>query len=229
MEERQAGNRSWALLLVLFMIIWHKPILKIFFVLEYQDEIIKYSDFHNLNPSMVSAMVFVESRFNAKAVSHKGAMGLMQIMPRTGEWAAKEMGAEKFKVADLLNPEQNLKVGTWYLAYLKKYYQDNDYLALASYNAGHRNVSRWIREGIWDGDYVKIEQIPFPETKKYLIKILLFRKVYHYLYPELNRPRIDKIASFNFGFFPQLGVGPAYDFEAYFDKKSWNGNFFIIS
>lgn len=187
MQEQRSGNRGWLLLLVLFMILWHKPILKVFFILNYQAEIINYSQIHQLNPSMVEAMIFVESGFNPNAISHKGAMGLMQIMPETGEWGAKELGIKNYSSKDLLEPQKNLRVGTWYLAYLKRLYNGNDYLALASYNAGHRNVSQWIREGVWSGDSVKIEQIPFPETKKYLIKILFYKKVYNYLYPELNR------------------------------------------
>lgn len=186
MQERQAESRGWLLLLLIFIFLWHKPIFKIFFVLNYQNEIIKFSEVHQLDPALVGAMIFVESGFNPKAVSHKGAMGLMQIMPDTGEWVAKEMGTRKFSIEDLLEPEKNLRIGTWYLDYLQRYYNGNDYLALASYNAGHRNVSKWVREGIWSGDSVKIEQIPFPETKKYLIKIIFYKKIYGYLYPELR-------------------------------------------
>ena len=140
----------------------------------------------HLEPALVYAVIKQESGFDPKCVSNAGAIGLMQIMPDTGEWAAKELGTNKFSTQDLLEPEKNLRIGTWYLNYLKRYFNGNDYLALASYNAGHRNVSRWIREGIWSGDSVKIEQIPFPETKKYLIKIILYRRIYSYLYPELK-------------------------------------------
>lgn len=185
MQERQADNRGWLLLLLLFILFWHKPILKIFFVLDYKNEIIKYCKVHQLDSTLVGAMIFVESGYNPKAISHKGAMGLMQIMPNTGEWAAKELGTKKFSSQDLLDPEKNLSIGIWYLDYLKRYFNGNHYLALASYNAGHRNVLKWVRDGIWSGDSVKIEQIPFPETKKYLIKVLFYKKVYNYLYPEL--------------------------------------------
>lgn len=186
MQEQRRENQGWWLLLLIFVILWHKPILKIFFVMKYQTEIVNFSNYHQLNPSLVGAMVFVESGFNPKVISHKGAMGLMQIMPNTGQWVAKELGEANHSMEDLLNPVNNLRVGTWYLAYLKRLHNGNVYLALASYNAGHGNVSQWVKEGIWTGDSVKIEQIPFPETKKYLIKILFYRKVYSYLYPELK-------------------------------------------
>lgn len=187
MQEQRRENQGWWLLLLIFVILWHKPILRIFFVMKYQTEVVGFSNYHKLSPSLVGAMVFVESGFNPKVISHKGAMGLMQIMPNTGQWVAKELGETKYSTEDLLDPVKNLRVGTWYLAYLKRLYNGNVYLALASYNAGHGNVSQWVKEGIWRGDSVKIEQIPFPETKKYLIKILFYRKVYSYLYPELNR------------------------------------------
>ena len=186
MQGQRRENQGWWLLLMVFMIFWHKPILKVLFVMKYQTEIVKFSQSHNLDPSMVGAMIFVESRFNPEVVSHKGAMGLMQIMPSTGQWVAAELREADFSPDALLDPIQNLKVGIWYLAYLKRLYQGNDYLALASYNAGHGNVSQWIHDGIWDGDAVKIEQIPFPETKKYLIKILFYKKIYSYLYQELD-------------------------------------------
>lgn len=187
LQEQRRENQGWWLLLLMFIILWHKPILKVFFVMKYQTEIVNFSHYHKLDPTLVGSMVFVESGYNPKVVSHKGAMGLMQIMPKTGQWIAKELGETTYTAEDLLDPVKNLKVGTWYLAYLKRIYNGNDYLALASYNAGHGNVSQWVREGIWKGDSVKIEQIPFPETKKYLIKVLFYRKVYAYLYPELNR------------------------------------------
>mgnify|MGYP000881318549 FL=1 len=187
MQEQRRENQGWWLLLLMFVILWHKPILKIFFVMKYQTEIDNFSNINKVNPSLVGAMILVESRYNPKVISHKGAMGLMQIMPNTGQWVAQELGETNYLMEDLLDPVKNLRVGTWYLAYLKRLYNGNDYLALASYNAGHGNVSQWLKEGIWKGDSVKIEQIPFPETKKYLIKILLYRKIYSYLYPELNR------------------------------------------
>jgi peptidoglycan lytic transglycosylase len=173
-------------LLILFLVmLWHKPILKIYFVLNYGDQITAYSRANGVSSAMISAIVFTESRFNTEARSHKGALGLMQIMPSTGEWVAHQMDWKSFSKSDLLEPGKNLAVGIWYLAYLKRNFNHNEYLALASYNAGSRYVSEWLADGTWDGDKIKIEQIPFPETKKYVMRILFLRKIYHYLYPEL--------------------------------------------
>jgi soluble lytic murein transglycosylase len=153
-------------------------------VLEYSSQIATYSRMNQVSPAMISALIFAESRFNPVARSHKGALGLMQIMPDTGAWVAGKLLWKNFSDRDLLDPEKNLKVGIWYIAYLKRQYNQNDYLALASYNAGSRYVSQWVDSGIWDGDSVKVDQIPFQETKKYLIRIMIFKKIYRYLYPE---------------------------------------------
>lgn len=176
--------RGWVLLILFLIILWHKPILRIFFVLEYGNQIVAYSRMNRVSPAMISAIIFAESRFNTEARSHKGALGLMQIMPETGTWIADQLMWKDYRTGDLLNPDKNLRVGIWYMAYLKRQYHQNDYLALASYNAGSRYVSEWLKTGIWDGDSVKIDQIPFPETRKYLIRIMIFKRIYHYLYPE---------------------------------------------
>ena len=173
-------------LLVCFILLWHKPILRVYFLLDYRTEITKLSREYNVDPAMVSAMIFVESRFNTKAESHKGARGLMQIMPSTGSWVAQQLHWQGYSDETLFEPAKNLTVGIWYLAYLKRYFGYHDYLALASYNAGFRYVDTWSREGIWNGDLARVEQIPFPETKKYLLRIVFLKKIYRYLYPELS-------------------------------------------
>lgn len=177
--------RGLIILLIFSIIIWHKPILRIYFVMDYADKITAFSRANGVSSATVSAIVFTESRFNAAAKSRKGALGLMQIMPSTGEWVADKLAWPKFTVEDLLDPDKNLTVGIWYLAYLKRSFNQNEYLALASYNAGLKYVLQWLDEGTWDGDKVKVEQIPFPETKKYVIRILVLRKIYRYLYPDL--------------------------------------------
>jgi soluble lytic murein transglycosylase len=178
--------RKICIVLLIAAVLFHRPLLKKYFILDYRQTIIDFSRDHRMNPALVSAIVFTESGFNPAAESHKGAVGLMQIMPATGQWVAEQMMLRNFTLSELTDPDINLKIGIWYLAYLKQYFHENDYLALASYNAGHRYVSGWVENGIWNGDTVKIEQIPFPETKKYVLKVLLLKKVYGYLYPELS-------------------------------------------
>lgn len=174
------------ILLICFVLLWHKPILRVYFLLEYPETITALSHQYDLDPAMICAMIFVESRFNAKAESHKGARGLMQIMPTTGSWVATQLKWRDFSETSLFDPAKNLEIGIWYLAYLKGYFDGHDYLALASYNAGFRYVAAWSDQGIWDGDLARVEQIPFPETKKYLLRVIFLKKIYHYLYPELG-------------------------------------------
>jgi soluble lytic murein transglycosylase len=181
------NHNGWFFVIVMVLLFaMHKPIGQAYFILDYEPQIIAYSKNNNLNPALVSAIVFVESRFNARAKSHKGALGLMQIMPTTGKWVAEQLQWDKFSDRDLLNPQKNLEVGIWYLAYLKQYFKENESLALASYNAGHGNVSQWLSNQVWDGDVVKLEKIPFPETKNYIFRINFVKKVYAYLYPDLK-------------------------------------------
>jgi soluble lytic murein transglycosylase len=178
--------RKLLFFVILIGLVMHKPILKSYFILNYQPQIIAYSKNNQLNPALVSAIIFVESRFNAKAKSKKGALGLMQIMPATGKWVAGQLEWRHFSRRDLLDPQKNLEVGSWYLAYLKRYFNENESLALASYNAGHRYVSKWLADRVWNGDMVKVERIPFPETKEYVLRINYLKWIYHYLYPNLR-------------------------------------------
>lgn len=184
-KQRSFSYKKLVILTIFLVVLWHKPILRLFFVLDYENLIVAYSRENQVNPAMISAIVFTESRFDTLAKSHKGALGLMQIMPETGAGIAKKLNWEEFSSNDLLDPDKNLRIGIWYIAYLKRQFNYNDYLALASYNAGLSNVNNWIAEGTWDGDTVRIEQIPFPETKKYLLQIMFLKRIYSYLYSDV--------------------------------------------
>jgi soluble lytic murein transglycosylase len=189
------NHNGWFLVIAIFLFAIHKPIGQAYFILNYEPQIIAYSKNNNLNPALISAIVFVESRFDPRAESRKGALGLMQIMPTTGKWVAEQLQWDQFSDRDLLNPQKNLEVGVWYFAYLKQYFKENESLALASYNAGHRNVSQWISNQVWDGDVVKLEKIPFPETKNYVFRINFIKKVYAYLYPDLQTDETNQVAN----------------------------------
>lgn len=91
---------------------------------------------HGLNPSLVAAVAHVESRFDPRAVSRRGARGLMQVMPATG----KRLG---LRPADLFDPEKNLDAGARYLRQLADRFGDDLSLVLAAYNAGEGAVDRW--------------------------------------------------------------------------------------
>jgi soluble lytic murein transglycosylase-like protein len=112
---------------------------------------------NNVRPELVAAVVQAESRFKPTARSGAGAIGLMQLVPRTGRW----MGAR-----DLTNPTQNIAAGTKYLKYLSERFDGNETKIIAAYNAGEGNVKRF--GGV----------PPFKETRKYVSKVRDYEKEY---------------------------------------------------
>jgi len=118
---------------------------------QWDDLISPVAERHDLDPRLVAAVIWVESSGDPRAVSSKGAKGLMQLMPQT---------AETLGVQDAFNPEQNIDGGVRYLKGLLDQHGDDVSLALASYNAGPGAVAR--HGGI----------PPYPETKKYVKRVL---------------------------------------------------------
>ncbi len=141
-----------------------------------------YADRYDVDKSLVAGMILAESKFDSKAISHPGAIGLMQIMPETGTWIAHQIEDEQFSVSKLHDPEMNIKYGTWYLASLEQEFYNNPVLALAAYNAGRGNVHEWIEEYGWDRNFSDYKQIPFPETREYVKRVIENEKNYQRLY-----------------------------------------------
>lgn len=137
--------------------------------------------------SLVNAIIQKESNFKIKAVSNKGARGVMQIIPSTGKRLAQHMGLEYRK--DLLHhPAYNIKIGKFYLDSLLDRFKGHKILALSAYNAGPTNVDKWIAKygdirKTDDNDDVAIwiERIPFSQTRGYIIKVLGAEMVYDVL------------------------------------------------
>jgi soluble lytic murein transglycosylase len=131
----------------------------------YFDTITKWSQQRNLNPFLVTSLIRQESRFEPEIKSSAGALGLMQVMPATGESVAQQIDLTKYSLAD---PEDNINIGTFYLDYTHQKYQNNSMLAIASYNAGPYKVAEWVeRYGLEDADEF-VEKIPYKETKGYV-------------------------------------------------------------
>lgn len=121
-----------------------------------------------LNPILVMALIRQESRFEAQILSRSGAVGLMQVMPDTGDWIAKQKGVKRFSLS---NPDHNVEFGTWYLDYTHRRYNNNSMLAVASYNAGPGRVGEWVAKGLGDPDEF-VERIPYDETRGYVRHVL---------------------------------------------------------
>lgn len=138
-----------------------------------------------LNPMLVSALIRQESRFEPRIQSAVGAVGLMQVMPDTADWIADQTDVGSY---NLEKPEDNIKLGTWYLDYTHREYGDNSMFAIASYNAGPGAVAEWIAEfGGSDLDQF-VEQIPYPETQGYVKAV--FENYWNYL--RLYNPQVSK-------------------------------------
>lgn len=135
--------------------------------LKYEDIIVKYAQENELDPYFVAAVIHAESNFDPQAVSRAGAIGLMQIMPPTGEWIAGKLGVEDFDSEMLKDPETSIRFGCWYLNFLSDKFEDNRQLIVAGYNAGHNRVAEWLKDkDISDGETLK--DIPFKETEGYV-------------------------------------------------------------
>ncbi|MGA9378001.1 MAG: transglycosylase SLT domain-containing protein [Phormidium sp.] len=162
-------------------IYWHT--LYPFPFLEYTEA---WAQKHQLNPLLVTALMRQESRFETDIRSIAGAVGLMQIMPTTGKWVAQQISVKDY---NLENPNDNIRLGTWYLNHTHDTYNSNSLLAVASYNAGPGNVSKWINQlGVTDPDEF-VEYIPFPETKGYVEHV--FENYWNYL--RLYNPQISQM------------------------------------
>ncbi|MDY6084399.1 MAG: lytic transglycosylase domain-containing protein [Dialister sp.] len=128
-----------------------------------------YCNIYDVKPSLVEAVMLTESKFDEKAVSHVGAVGMMQLMPDTAEWISNESG---LPASELENPEQNIPLGIWYIRFLLDKYEQNEVLALAAYNAGRGNVDEWMREWGWTTGFTNVSKIPFPETREFVKSVL---------------------------------------------------------
>ncbi len=128
---------------------------------------------YSVDPDLLFAVMRVESVYQRRIISHAGAVGLMQIMPRTGRLIAGQLGQADRTTTDLLDAQTNLNYAAWYLRTLLDRMDGHLPLAIASYNGGPHNVRKWIRGA---GDQMPLdaflERIPFTETKRYVRRVL---------------------------------------------------------
>ena len=135
---------------------------------------------YRLDPALLAAVIYQESKFRSDARSSSGAIGLMQLLPETAKGIALRTGGSRFRVEDLYDPEINVRYGAWYLRHLLDKYGD-ERTALAAYNAGQRNVDEWRARG---------RGIAFAETREYVERVAELKAVYRRAYrAELDAPR----------------------------------------
>lgn len=144
-----------------------------------------WSQARQLNPLLVTALIRQESRFMPGIRSVVGATGLMQVMPETGEWIAKQLNIKEYQLND---PDDNIKLGTWYLDYTHQEFSGNSMLAVASYNAGPNAVAGWVNKQAASDPDEFVEAIPYGETKGYVKSVFANYWNYLRLYnPEMSR------------------------------------------
>ena len=145
---------------------------RLWYPLRYEQIVRGHSRNYDLDPALLAAVIYQESKFEADARSDSGAIGLMQLLPDTAKGIALHTGGTRFRVSDLYDPEINVRYGAWYLRHLIEKYE-NEQTALAAYNAGQDNVDRWRRDG---------RGIQFAETRAYVERVAELKEIYRRAY-----------------------------------------------
>jgi len=136
--------------------------------LRYSEYVRVHARENGVDPALLAAVIYQESKFNADARSKSGAIGLMQLTAQTAHGIALRTGGARFRTDDLLDPEINIRYGAWYLGHLEHKYRSVR-LALAAYNAGQGNVDRWLQSS---------RGIGFPETRAYVNRVEHLERIY---------------------------------------------------
>jgi len=145
---------------------------RLWYPLRYEQIVRGHARNYELDPALLAAVIYQESKFKADARSSSGAIGLMQLLPDTAQGIALHTGGAAFRVGDLYDPEINVRYGAWYLRHLLQKYRD-ERTALAAYNAGQENVDRWRRSG---------RGIQFSETRAYVDRVEELKQIYRDAY-----------------------------------------------
>jgi soluble lytic murein transglycosylase len=149
--------------------------------LRHEDIIRQQARDKNLDPALIAAVIYQESKFQDRT-SSAGAKGLMQILPGTAQFIAHKSGGTAFELHDLGTPQINIAYGSWYLRYLIDRYDGNETLAIAAYNAGENNVDKWVKRAGGDRSFDPSADIPFPETRHYVASVKEHEKLYREKY-----------------------------------------------
>jgi soluble lytic murein transglycosylase len=147
--------------------------LRLRYPLEYEPILMGHARNYRLEPALLAAVIYRESKFDPRAESSSGAIGLMQLTPDTAEGIALRTGGSRFQLSDLYDPEINVRYGSWYLRHLLDRYDGDLRIALSAYNGGQGNVDR----GVF-----------FAETREYVKSVLETRGRYRKAYPTLRQP-----------------------------------------
>ena len=161
-----------------------KAVKEIALPLRHEDIIRQQAKEKDLDPALIAAVIYQESRFRDGQVSDAGAQGLMQLLPSTAEYIANLSGGTAFQQGDLAAAQVNISYGAYYLRYLERKYRGSDALALAAYNGGEGKLDEWLASAADRGEtFDPGKHIPFPETSAYVKSVLELREQYREQYP----------------------------------------------
>jgi len=156
----------------------YKIFMRLAYPLKYKQLIVKAAGDHQVDKYLVLAIIREESRFKEDSVSSKGALGLMQLMPKTAKWISAQRGLSH-KQAELFEPKVNIDHGSWYFSYLSKRYKKQE-LSLAAYNSGTSVLDRWMKAN----PQANLKDFVFPETRNFVARVTKTQKIYQKLYTE---------------------------------------------
>jgi soluble lytic murein transglycosylase len=159
----------------------------------FRNLVVQHSRAAKVNPDLMQALIREESAFNPNARSPTGALGLAQLMPATAFAVARQLNVPLATPAALLEPRENIRLGSAYLGSLQRRFAGNPAYAVASYNAGPGAVDRWLSR--YPGAELDewVEQIPVEETRHYVKRVLGSASAYQLLYAS------DKMTTLAFG------------------------------
>jgi len=158
------------------------------FPMDYENEVRKIASNYKLDPAHVYAVIRQESAFDKDARSPAGALGLMQLMPKTGSLTAKKHNIPLASNSLLYEPDKNITIGSAYLKQVMEEYDGNIVLASAAYNAGPHRVKRWLPEDEEKPAARWIAMVPFNETRNYIQRILAYIAIYDWRMEEPATP-----------------------------------------
>jgi soluble lytic murein transglycosylase len=165
---------------------WNARLLRVIYPFPFQDLVRPEAEDRGVDPYLVAAVIRRESAFNPTVTSSAGAIGLMQIMPRTGRGLAQEAGMNRYDPELLRQPELNVHLGVRYLASLLQQYQGDLALVLSAYNAGPSRANRWRNLPEGRDPELLMERIPFAETRDYVRNVKINLALYRELYPDAH-------------------------------------------
>jgi len=156
----------------------HRSDYSLRFPMPYKQQVFESAQANELDPALIYGVMRRESLFDPLARSKVGALGLMQLMPSTARRVARSLGMKRPGQWDILHVENNIYLGAHYLRSVMNRFDNNAALATAAYNAGPRNVKRWLPQKDSMPADLWVETVPFGETRKYVQAVLAYSTVF---------------------------------------------------